>query len=247
MHIELANALKRSIERSLEEEVAIAFSGGLDSSLIAHVAKNYREPKLFSVGTEGCEDLEYSEKVAAALSLKVNKIILTESEVLGAYKKVSKMLKLDFLKTGILIPVYKVADAAKSAGCSAVLFGSGSEELFVGYDRYYTYHKEGKDLEKILKEEFETLKDREIAWIKKICYKFGVEARFPFYDRKIFELASLIPLAERMADKELKKGILREVGKFLGLPEIVLKRKKRAMQYGSGVQKILLKHRNEIG
>ena len=49
-----------------------------------------------------------------------------------------------------------------------------------------------------------------------------------------------------MAERELKKGILRDAGKLLGVPEIALKRKKRAMQYGSGIHKILLKHADEI-
>jgi asparagine synthase (glutamine-hydrolysing) len=246
MLMELANAIKQSTERCLEDRVAIAFSGGLDSSLIAHIAKNSCEVVLFSVGTEKSEDLEYAEKVAEALELKLNKIILSEKEVVDLYEKVRSLLKLDFLKVEILIPVWAAVERASSQGFNAMLFGSGSEELFVGYNRYYTYFEEGKNLDAILQEEYETLKDREIAWIKKICYKFGIEARFPFYDRKIAELVFSIPLKERMAEKELKKGVLRDVGKLLGLPELVLKRKKRAMQYGSGIHNVLLKHRKEI-
>ncbi len=49
-----------------------------------------------------------------------------------------------------------------------------------------------------------------------------------------------------MEDAELKKGLLREAGKLLGMPDSALKRKKRAMQYGSGVHKILLRHADEI-
>ncbi len=250
MLLELANAIKQSTERCLEDRIAIAFSGGLDSSLIAHIAKKNKECEieLFSAGTENCEDLEYAEKVAGALGLKLNRIVLSEDDVLDLYKKMSKLLKLDFLKTGILIPAYKAAEVAGVHGFKVMLFGSAAEELFVGYDKYYKFAEEKgeEELNKLLREEFSTLKNREIFWIKKICTKFGIEARFPFYDRKTADLVFSIPTKERMVEKELKKGVLREVGKFLGLPDIVLRRKKRAMQYGSGVQKILLKHKKEL-
>jgi asparagine synthetase B (glutamine-hydrolysing) len=45
-----------------------------------------------------------------------------------------------------------------------------------------------------------------------------------------------------MEERELKKGLLREAAKILGTPETALKRRKKAMQYGSGIHNILLKH-----
>jgi len=153
---------------------------------------------------------------------------------------------MDLLKLEILIPVYCVAEAAAKKGYKVMLFGTGVEELFVGYERYYLYKEEGKELDAILKEEFRTLPQREISWIKKICRKFGIEARFPFYDRQLADMMFSIPLEERMYDRELKKGILREAAKMLGVPELVLKRKKKAMQYGSGVHKIFMRHADEI-
>ncbi|MBI5051345.1 hypothetical protein HZC08_01160 [Candidatus Micrarchaeota archaeon] len=101
--------------------------------------------------------------------------------------------------------------------------------------------KEGKDLDSILREEFRTLKDRDIGMVKKVCYKLGIEARFPFYNKELAELVFSIPLSERIADRELKKGVLREAAKFLGVPETAVNRRKKAMQYGSGVHKVLLK------
>jgi len=69
----------------------------------------------------------------------------------------------------------------------------------------------------------------------------GVEARFPFYNKKIAEEVFEIPVSVRMEDRELKNGLLREAAHFLGVPETAVKRKKKALQYGSGVHKILLK------
>lgn len=243
---ELANLLRRSIEQCLEDRVAIAFSGGIDSTLIAHITRQYVEVELFVCGTRRSEDVEYAEKAADALGLKLNKLILSEGEIIEIYNKCRAIAPNDLLKVELLVAPYKTAVEAKKANHSVILFGSGSEELFVGYERYYTYHKDGKDLDALLREEFSTLKNREIGWIKKICYKHGIEARFPFYNEMLAQFVFSIPLEIRMAEKELKKGILRDAAKMLGLPEVVLKRKKRAMQYGSGIHNVLLRHKDQL-
>lgn len=243
---ELVALLEKSIEKTLEDRIAIAFSGGIDSSLIAHIAKAHAEVELFICGTEKSEDLYYGRKVAYLLGLPLHECVMEEKEILETYGKCFKSVPGDLLKVELLVPVYKIAGEAKKRDHNVLLFGSASEELFVGYERYYRYLQEGKDLDEILQKEFSTLKNRDISGTKKICWKQNIEARFPFYNEKLAELVFQIPLERRMEDKELKKGLLREAAKLLGLPEVVLKRKKKAMQYGSGVHKILLKHSEEL-
>jgi asparagine synthase (glutamine-hydrolysing) len=153
---------------------------------------------------------------------------------------------MNFLTLEILVPVFHVAETAARKGHNTILFGSAAEELFVGYERYYQYRDEGRDVDSILREEFKTLPQRDMAWVKKVCRHFGIEARFPLYNRELAETMFSVPLEERMDDRELKKGILREAGKVLGAPSEVLKRRKRAMQYGSGIHKLLLKNSKEI-
>jgi len=246
MILELSELIRQSVEQSLEDRVAISFSGGLDSTTLATIAKNHSDVELFSCGSENCQDLQYAEKVASVLSLPLTKIIVDGEHALSAYGELYSFLPLDFLKLEILVPVYCVAKAAAEKKHKVLLFGAGAEELFVGYDRYYAYHDKGEDLDSILKKEFDTLKQREITWIKKICFKFNIEARFPFYDNKLADLVFSIPLEDRMEDKELKKGTLREAAKVLKVPDIAIKRKKKAMQYGSGIHKMLLKHSEKI-
>jgi asparagine synthase (glutamine-hydrolysing) len=167
---------------------------------------------------------------------------MDEEKALDSYGKVHSFLPLAFPKLEILVPVYCAAKAASEKGHSVMLFGAGAEELFVGYHRYYDYHDEGKDLDTLLQKEFKTLPKREMAWIKRICRKFNIEARFPFHDRELAKMVFSMPLEDRMEDRELKKGILREAAKMLNVPSLAVKRKKKAMQYGSGVHKILMRH-----
>lgn len=239
--VELAQDIEKSVHECLEDRVGIAFSGGLDSTVIAKVAKEHAETELISVGAEGSEDIYYSEIVAAELGLRLNKRVLRGPEVVEYYDKAMEAVGGDFLKVEIMAPVYTVCEKAAEMGLEVVLFGSGSEELFVGYERYYTYWNEGRDLDQILREEFTRLKNGDIGMVKKVARKNGVEARFPFYNHRMEERVFSIPLAQRMEERELKKGVLREAAHFLGVPETAVKRKKKAMQYGSGVHKILIK------
>ncbi len=243
---ELADLLRSSIEASLEDRIAIAFSGGLDSTLIAAIAKKNAETELFVVGTEKCDDVRFSIESAKLMGLPLKTIILEEKEILETYEKCYSILPGDLMKTELMVPVYKCAEAAKSAGHDTLLFGTAAEELFVGYERYFLAQAEGKDLQEILKKEFKGLNNREIAWINKICRKFDVEARFPLYDKLIEKFVRDIPLEILMEDREKKKCILREAGKLLGVPDVVLARKKHAMQYGSGIHKIIKKHSKEL-
>jgi asparagine synthase (glutamine-hydrolysing) len=224
----------------------VAFSGGVDYTTIATIARKHATVELFFAGTAGSEDLEYAEKVAASLCLPLHRIILDQQGILDAYAQCHSLLPLDLLKLEILVPVYHVAEAAAKKGHKVLLFGSGAEELFVGYERYYNYRTEGKDLDALLKEEFRTLPQRDIGWVKKVCRKFGIEARFPFYVPELAQFMFSIPLEERMDERTLKKGILREAAKLLGAPELAVRRKKKAMQYGSGVHRILMSHSDAI-
>ena len=247
MIVELSEVIKNSIYECLEDEVAISYSGGVDSSLIAWVSREGSSPHLFTAGTPESKDILSARESSKLLGLQYTEIIIDESSAIDAYKELYKMLRLDFLKLEILVPLYLAAKKAKEMGYSTMLYGSGAEELFVGYDRYYRYLNEGKDLDSILRDEFRTLKNRELKWIKKMCYSLGIEARTPYYNKRIAELVFEIPLEDRMSDKEKKKGILGEVGVLLGLPKSIIERKKTAAQYGSGVHKLLIRYAKQNG
>ena len=55
-----------------------------------------------------------------------------------------------------------------------------------------------------------------------------------------------LPLSERLGTLENKKPLLRKIAAKLGMPQDAIDRKKKAMQYGSGVHKILVKNIKQI-
>ena len=191
---ELAQLLSSSIEECLEDKIAVSFSGGIDSSLIAYIAKKNCSVFLFSAGAEGSEDLKYAEEVSKQLNLSYEKVLLDEKSILELYGEVYKIIPAGLLKIEILIPIYACAKKAKEKGLDAMLVGSGAEELFVGYNRYYTYLKEGKNLDSILKEEFRTLPKRDIGMISKVLRSAGLDPRYPFINRRLSEYVFSIDL-----------------------------------------------------
>jgi asparagine synthase (glutamine-hydrolysing) len=71
----------------------------------------------------------------------------------------------------------------------------------------------------------------------------GVELRVPFLDNDIINLALDIPAKYKIKDNEdvLRKHILRDAAKSIGVPDYIADRPKKAAQYGSGINKILKK------
>ena len=71
----------------------------------------------------------------------------------------------------------------------------------------------------------------------------GVELRVPFLDMDIIDLSLDIPGIYKIKDNEdiLRKHILRDVAKSIGVPGYIADRPKKAAQYGSGINKILKK------
>ncbi len=71
----------------------------------------------------------------------------------------------------------------------------------------------------------------------------SVELRVPYLDLDVVRLALKIPMKYKLNGDEdgLRKCILRSVASDIGVPYEIVRRPKKAAQYGSGVHKILMK------
>ncbi len=59
----LKELLERSVKIASEEEVGILFSGGLDSGVIAFLAKKFSKISGYTVGIENSKDVEFVKKL----------------------------------------------------------------------------------------------------------------------------------------------------------------------------------------
>ncbi len=236
----LAELFVEAVKNNSQGEVAILFSGGLDSTAIASVARQFTNPLLITAGVEGSSDLESARKIAKELALPHKEVVLTEEEIIKVYKKCYKIRRGDLLKVELMVPVFSCCREAARAGKWRILTGSGAEELFIGYDRYFRYR--GKRLEKLLEREIEKLPLGDCEAQDLVAKNFGMRAAYPFLYPPFMREVLATPLSERLGTREHKKPLLRKIALELGVPKDAIDRRKKAMQYGSGVHKILLRN-----
>jgi asparagine synthase (glutamine-hydrolysing) len=236
---QLAPLLRDAIERTLAPKVAIAFSGGLDSTTIAKVAEAKADAQLITISVGESPDLMVAREVAAEMGLPLHEVELTPLQVLADFSACLKLMPGSAVELELMTATYALAREACRLKLDVMLMGSGAEEVFVGYHKYYEAKARGLDLDAILLEEFRTLPGRDLARTRAVCQVFGVEPRFPFMDEKLAEAVRRVPLAEKLDDGVAKKPLLRQLAAELEVPKRARMRPKKAMQYGSGLHKLM--------
>jgi asparagine synthase (glutamine-hydrolysing) len=250
---EAVEKLQRLLQQSVEErvlglnEVAVAFSGGLDSSLIALLAKKAGvKVHLVHVSLEGMSETEQAEEAAALLGLPLYVCLYSEKDVEKVLPKVLWTVESpDPIKTSIGIPVFWTAEKTAEMGFRVLLAGQGADELFGGYMKYlnaYLHYGEEAAQRKIFKD---VLKMYETNFEKdsKICCFHNVELRLPFATYQLAEFALSLPLQLKIepANNTLRKIVLRKAAEKMGLSPQITNKPKKAVQYATGVSKALKK------
>ena len=102
---QLAGLLEECVKKRVDGASAIAFSGGLDSCLLAKLVGE--EIPLLTVGITGSYDLANAKRSASVLGRRVGAIEISGSDVAAAKKDVQEIIGTsDMLQTGIAIPFY---------------------------------------------------------------------------------------------------------------------------------------------
>ncbi|MBL8750959.1 MAG: asparagine synthase (glutamine-hydrolyzing) [Planctomycetes bacterium] len=141
-----ANELRDVVESSVGDHliadvpVAVALSGGLDSSIVA-VAASRRSPGLraltFSLAADSAHDPEvaHATAVAEACALRHDIVRLHRADVGDWLRHVAFHLEEPIANPNAL-PGAALAAAVRAAGHKVVLVGEGADELFGGYPWY---------------------------------------------------------------------------------------------------------------
>jgi len=253
---ELADAISASVFNILSERevVSIPFSGGLDSSTIAYLAKKFEDKTgkkryitLYTAGVEGCYDFENAKSAADLLSLPLIKIEIEEKDIEYSLGRVVKIIgSTNPVHVSVALPLYFVSKHAKKG--SVIMTGQGADELFGGYARYLNVPSE--KLNEVLEEDYKKLISEGIKRDKAIAEFFGLGVAFPYLDESIVRIAKRTEPQEKIkqvADKKIRKYILRQAAVIVGLPEEIAMREKKAAQYGSGVMNLIKKMAKEKG
>lgn len=246
----LRTALEQAVHRQLMSDVpyGVLLSGGLDSSIIAAIAKKFAArrvesndtqsawyPQLhsFAVGLEGSPDLAAARKVSAHIGSVHHEIHFTIQEGLDALRDVIYHLETyDVTTVRAATPMYLLGRVIRSMGIKMVLSGEGADEIFGGY-LYFHKAPNAQAFHEETVRKLSRLHLYDCLRANKSLAAWGVEGRVPFLDKEFMDVAMRLNPADKMAGNgKIEKHILRQTFADLLPPEIAWRQKE---QFSDGV------------
>ena len=239
--IEKINEAVSGVKRN---ELGVAFSGGVDSSVLAASCKDQgKNISLLTVGFSSLRDVEASMEASEKMGLNLIYEVVSLDDLEDGIKSVLKVIEFDrlvLLENSVCF--YYVFKIASQHGIGTVLSANGMDELFCGYDLYRKYSDDEKRTREIMSMLVETAK-RDKMEIDKIADLWNVNYECPFLSDSFVDFAIKISLEYKIKgkDDEMRKHILREAALKMGVPRSAAMRKKKAFQYSSGIHKTIEK------
>ncbi|SCL33267.1 asparagine synthase (glutamine-hydrolysing) [Micromonospora rhizosphaerae] len=229
-------ALTDSIRMRLDTDltVGVVLSGGLDSSLaLLHVREMHPDCVAVTVGVPDSPDVAYARRLAADLGVPHEVIELRPRDIrLADVREAIRMSELteygDIINAIVSVPIFR---RLRALGIKVVLTGDGSDELFGGYPMYLQVGP--KRSRRLFLHRIRNLCRTELQRVDRASLGHGVEARVPFLDLSVVELAMRLPLELKMRDGQDKWIVRRAFADIL--PDYIRRRPKNPMSYSSGL------------
>lgn len=240
--------VRRGVEKAVESHmmsdvpVGAFLSGGLDSSVIAAIARQHvDELHTFSVGVAGSSDIAAARRVAAHIGSIHHEYVMTPAEVIATLPEVINALESfdqDLVRSAI--PTYFCSRLA-AQHVKVILTGEGADELFAGY----AYHKTVRDpatLHQELCRSVSTLHNINLQRADRLTMLHSIEGRVPFLDTDFIALALTVPTELKLTTmpdgRLMEKWILRRAVEDL-LPADIVWRTKEQFDEGTGTIDLL--------
>jgi asparagine synthase (glutamine-hydrolysing) len=235
--------LERAVQRRIADgEVGAWLSGGLDSSVMAALARPHvNRLHTFAAGLPGAPDLEFARAVAEFIHADHHECVVGPQEIFATLPDAIYALEsFDALLVRSTVMNYLVAQAA-SEFVPAVFSGEGGDELFAGYA--YLKTLDPADLPAELVDITNRLHNTALQRVDRCSSAFGTVAHVGFLDPDVVEYALRIP-ADLKLRNGVEKWILREAMQGC-LPDPVLNRPKAKFWEGAGVEDFLAQHADQ--
>ena len=214
----------------------IALSGGLDSSILAHLRKD-QKPETMTIITKDFlgTDLTFAQIIAKHLGLNLSLIQVSMEEVLDSINETIKILgNYNDIEIRNSIVPYIYLTTLKKKGVDSVITGDGADEVFAGYNFLLKKSDEeiGEELKRIKKIMHFPSKD--------IARSLNMKVETPFLNEELIKFSDDIEISKKINVKDgekFGKWILRETFEKY-LPNNITWREKSPMQDGSGTNNL---------
>jgi len=214
----------------------IALSGGLDSSILAHLRKD-QKPQTMTIITKDFlgTDLTFAQIIAKHLGLPLSLIQVSMEEVLDSINETIKILgNYNDIEIRNSIVPYIYLTTLKKKGVDSVITGDGADEVFAGYNFLLKKSDEeiGEELKRIKKIMHFPSKD--------IARSLNMKVETPFLNEELIKFSDDIEISKKINAKDgekFGKWILRETFEKY-LPNNITWREKSPMQDGSGTNNL---------
>ena len=141
----IESKLKNSIKYQLTSDVPVGIflSGGFDSGLITALSKDYMDKiNTYTVSFDDKNQISEAE-IAYQLSLKYStnhhERQINSNEIISLLDQTLKSLNEPVADSAI-VPSYFLSKCAAEDGVKVILSGTGGDEIFAGYERYYGFN-----------------------------------------------------------------------------------------------------------
>lgn len=237
--LNLQKKLEKIILRHLKDKhCALAFSGGIDSTLLALIMKKMMiEFTAYTSGMKSCYDHLRAKTVADEIGIPLRIIEVDRIEIEEAYKNMKKIMGTSsLLEISFHIPLYFVLRECDEKN---VVTGQGADEIFGGYAKYASLSY--RDAEKMMDLDLNKVIKYGIVWEKKIANFFKKTLYAPYLSEEVILNAKKIPIEIKIRknDEVIRKYPLRMIAKSFCVSKEIVYAKKKAGQYGGGFMKVL--------
>lgn len=238
--VKLTEELNKTVRKNCTQNgLGVAFSGGVDSSLLARLCSDQgKNVQLLTVGFFDAQKKDEIKKTSSILNLP---IFIKELDLDALEKDLKNIIKSkpsSLVELEIVLAFYQVFKLAKDNGIRTVLSANGIDELFCGYNKYKEI-LENKGTEGIKNETDEFLANAKKTFLmnKKTASDLGIDFIEPFLDDEFIEFAREIPVELKIKNPQdnLRKHIIREVALDLNVPREIALKRKDSMQYSTSI------------
>lgn len=227
----LSQAVKKRIP---DKKIGLLFSGGLDSTILAHLLKKEGVNFIAYITSVNNKNVDLAKQIAKQVGFKLKVINITKEDIKNELLNVSDLIEsIDPVKVEVGLTMHLALQQAKKDNIKVIFSGVGADDVFGGYKRMRATANLNEDSLSGLRRIYERDTYRDDV----LSMHSNIEMRLPYLDHELTR--SVLEIPNELKESEVPKKLLRDLAIQTGLPKEFSELKRSAAQYSSGVSQLL--------